>query len=239
MSYDIILQARYNSKRLQGKILYSFGGKTFIEFLIKNLKKIKNVRHIIVASPHGEKNKIFKKISKKNKIKFFSSKKIKENDLLSRYYLCAKKFNSVNIIRITSDCPFINNKIIEKMIAFHSTKKIDFLTNNKPRRLPLGFDCEILSYKILKKIYNLAKLAFDREHVTPYIYKKIFVKKLNNIKILQKNYSKLRLTLDYYDDYIFFKRNKKILEAISKKSNYEYYLKKLLKQKKWNTYFQS
>ena len=125
------------------------------------------------------------------------------------------------------------------MIAFHSTKKMNFLTNNKPQNLPLGFDCEILSYKILKRTYNLAKLDFDREHVTPYIYKKIFVKKINNIKILQKNYSKLRLTLDYYDDYIFFTRNKKILEAISKKTNFEYYLKKLLKQKKWNTYFQS
>lgn len=238
MSYDIILQARYNSKRLPGKVLFSFGEKTYIEFLINNLKKIKKIRYIILASPQDVKNKIFKNIAKKNRIKFFSSNKIKENDLLSRYYFSAKKYNSKNIVRITSDCPFINRRIIEKMISFHLLEKKIFLTNNKPRNIPVGFDCEIMSFKILEKAYNSAKSEFDREHVTPYIYKNLFCKKNNNFKILKRNYSKLRLTLDYYDDYMYFNNNKKILKDISTKINFEYYLEKMLRNKKWTEYYQ-
>ena len=174
MPFDIIIQARFNSTRLPQKILYRFYDKTFLEFLIENLKTIKNVRHIIIASPYGGFNKIFEKISKQNNVKFFSSKKIHVNDLLSRYYYCAKKYKSKNIIRITSDCPFINGRIVEKMISFYKKKKLNFLTNNKPRNIPLGFDCEILSYKLLEQTFKIAKSKFDKEHVTPWIYKNYF-----------------------------------------------------------------
>ncbi|MDB2527510.1 hypothetical protein N9X21_03585 [Candidatus Pelagibacter bacterium] len=230
MPFDIIIQARFNSTRLPQKILYRFYDKTFLEFLIENLKTIKNVRHIIIASPYGGFNKIFEKISKQNNVKFFSSKKINENDLLSRYYYCAKKYKSKNIIRITSDCPFINGRIVEKMISFYKKKKLNFLTNNKPRNIPLGFDCEILSYKLLEQTFKIAKSKFDKEHVTPWIYKNYFSKK-NNLKIYKKDYSKLRLTLDYFQDLIFFYKNHKILKEISTKSNIEYFLKKILKKK--------
>ena len=40
MKFDIILQARYNSKRLPGKMLLKLGNLTVIEFLIKNLKRL-------------------------------------------------------------------------------------------------------------------------------------------------------------------------------------------------------
>ena len=177
MPFDIIIQARFNSTRLPQKILYKFYDKTFLEFLIKNLKKIKNVRHIIIASPYGGLNKIFEKISKRNNVKFFSSKKIEENNLLSRYYYCAKKYKSKNIIRITSDCPFINGIIVKKMILFYKKNKLNFLTNNKPRNIPLGFDCEILSFTLLEQTFKMAKSKFDKEHVTPWIYKNNFFQK--------------------------------------------------------------
>ena len=51
MKFDIILQARYNSKRLPGKMLLKLGNLTVIEFLIKNLKKIKLVNKICLAIP--------------------------------------------------------------------------------------------------------------------------------------------------------------------------------------------
>jgi len=107
---------------------------------------------------------------------------------------------------------------------------LNFLTNNKPRNIPLGFDCEVLSYKLLEQTFKIAKSKFDKEHVTPWIYKNYFSKK-NNLKIYKKNYSKLRLTLDYFQDLIFFYKNHKILKEISTKSNIEYFLKKILKKK--------
>ena len=39
-----------------------------------------------------------------------------ERDVLSRYYYCAKAYKADHIVRITSDCPLIDPKIIDLMI---------------------------------------------------------------------------------------------------------------------------
>ena len=92
MKFDIILQARYNSKRLPGKMLLKLDNSTVIEFLVKNLKKIKLVNKICLAVPDDKFAKIFKKIAKKIRLYFMLPKNIKERDVLSRFYfLCKKK----------------------------------------------------------------------------------------------------------------------------------------------------
>ena len=64
MKFDIIIQARYQSTRLPGKILLNFDGTNFLEFLIKNLKRIKSINRIIIITPKDEYLKIFSEISK-------------------------------------------------------------------------------------------------------------------------------------------------------------------------------
>ena len=63
MKFDIIIQARYQSTRLPGKILLNFDGTNFLEFLIKNLKRIKSINRIIIITPKDEYLKIFSEIS--------------------------------------------------------------------------------------------------------------------------------------------------------------------------------
>ena len=225
MSFDIVIQCRFSSSRFQGKILYDFDNISFLDFLLKNLKKAKKIRNIIIAVPFDKYKSIFELIAKKNKIKIFFSKRINENDVLKRYYFCSKKFKIKNLIRITSDCPFLNPVIVDEMIKYYKRNNLNFLTNNNPRYLPLGFDCEIINFDLIKKMYENTSSPFDKEHVTPWIYKNIFKKK-NNFKIISKDFSKIRLTLDYDTDYIKFKKNIKILKNISTKKNYLKYLKK-------------
>ena len=39
MNFDIIIQCRFGSKRLRGKVLYEFDNGSFLDFLCNNLKK--------------------------------------------------------------------------------------------------------------------------------------------------------------------------------------------------------
>ena len=117
MNFDIITQVRYGSSRLPGKVLLNFDKSNFLIYFILNLKKIKDVNKIILACPNDEYINIFNLIAKKLKIKIFAYKG-SENNVLDRYYMCAKKFSSQNIIRITSDCPFINIHLVKNMINF-------------------------------------------------------------------------------------------------------------------------
>ena len=71
---SVIIQARYNSKRLEGKVLKKIGNKTILEILIE-IKQSKLIDQIIVACPNS---KIIKKLLTfaKKKIKYFLDLKI-------------------------------------------------------------------------------------------------------------------------------------------------------------------
>ena len=114
------------------------------------------------------------------------------------------------------------------MMNHYKKNNLKFLTNNKPRFVPHGFDCEIISFEYLKKYYLFSKSNFDKEHPTQWIYRNIFKKKNESIKLFKSNISKVRLTLDYPSDFHYFLKNIDILSRISKNSNYEYLCKRLL-----------
>ena len=135
-------------------------------------------------------------------------------NVLSRYYECAKKFKVQNIVRITSDCPLNDPKIIDKVIDNYFTKKSDYATNTLPPTFADGMDVEVFSFKILKFAHKNVKTKFDKEHVTPFIRKlKNIVK--TNVRDENDN-SKLRLTVDYYEDYQTIQKFLKNLNSISK-----------------------
>lgn len=225
MNFDLITQVRYASSRLPAKVLLNYDKTNLLTFFILNLKKIKNINRIILACPDDRFVSIFKLIAKKLNVNLFSYDG-NEKNVLERYYMCAKKYSSDNIVRITSDCPFINIEMVKNMINFYKQKKLLFLTNNKPRYVPHGFDCEIIHNSILKKAKFNAKTKLEKEHVTPWIYKNYFKKK-NNIKLLEKDYSKIRITIDTPDDYLFFLQNEQLLKKIATKKNFIKYLDEL------------
>ena len=111
--YHAIIQARMGSRRLPGKSLMKFNNITPLEVLIKRIKKIKNIKLIIIATTKLKKDDIFIKYAKNLKVKIYRGN---NNNVLERYYLAAKFFNSKNIIRLTADCPFIDQFTLTKMI---------------------------------------------------------------------------------------------------------------------------
>ncbi len=225
-----IVQARIASTRLPAKIFLQGCGKSLIDHLIERLECSKKISKIIVATT---------KINKHNFLKSYFSKKVKnifygsEKNVLERYYKCAKKYNSEIIIRITSDCPLMDYRIIDKMIKHFKDNNCDYLSNTHPRHYPIGFDVEIFKISALKRAYFMASRSFDKEHVTPFIWKNPKTFKLLNFKPSKiiKNHKKLRLTLDYLDDYILILTIFTHLYKIDKKFSLNKILKFLNKYK--------
>lgn len=194
-----IIQARVNSKRLPKKVLKNLdNSKNVLEFVIDQVKQSKKIDKIVIATTTKVDDDIITMISKKNNCDYFRGK---ENDVLDRYYNCANFFNFDSIVRITSDCPLIDPQIIDKVIEKFESEDYDYVTNIFPRTFPKGLDVEIFSFKILEKIWKIAKLPSEREHVTQFI--------LNNNKFrignIKHNYdlSNLRWTLDQKEDFEF------------------------------------
>ena len=245
-----IIQARIGSKRLRGKVLKKIKGKESILILLNRISKSKRIKKIIVAIPKSAENKKLKKLLIKNNYLVFEGN---QNDVLNRYYECAKKFSAEHILRVTGDCPLIDSKIIDKAIKIYNQKNYDYVSNVENRTYPDGMDVEIFSFKILEKANNLNLSISDREHVTKYFLRSDKIKKKNFLN--NHDFSNIRITLDTIYDYKlikkifnnfksfsfnlndiinFYFKNKKVFNELNKKSE-QINLNRLSKgQKTWN-----
>ena len=231
------------SKRLPGKSLMKFNNITPLEVLVKRIKKIKSIKLIIIATTKLKKDDIFIKYAKNLKVKIYRGN---NNNVLERYYLAAKFFNSKNIIRLTADCPFIDQFTLTKMIRLFSKNKYDYMSNTYPMpcTFPDGSDIEIFNFESLKKSRLEAFLPSDKEHVTKYFWKSKKFKcfRLDNVIDL----SKYRYTIDIVEDFNLFKsiikkyKNflnldmKKIIKFIDQNPNLIKYQKKIKRNFGWD-----
>ncbi len=206
-----IVQARVGSSRLPGKVLKKINKKETILILLKRLSKSKKIHDMIVAIPKKKKDDQLYRILIKNNYKVFRGD---ENNVLKRYYNCAKKFDLKNILRITGDNPLVDPMLVDKIVGIYQKKNFDYVSNIEKRTFPKGLDVEVFSFDALKIAYFNAKNKFDREHVTPYLRKKKF-KRYNHVN--KKDFSNIRVTLDTMNDFYLIK---KIYSLIGKKFIY-------------------
>ena len=139
-----IIQAREDSSRLPNKVLKKIvNNENSISLIIKRLNKSKYIKKIIVAVPN--KSKKFDYLKKKFKnIELFKGKK---HNVLDRYYKAAFFFNITTIVRITSDCPLIDYKLLDK-------KNIMFIKEN-------GFKVYPWTVNDMDKFNSLIEMGVD------------------------------------------------------------------------------
>jgi len=143
---SIIIQARSNSVRFPSKVLKKINNITIIEIIIRRLKKCKYVKKIVVATSNSKKNKKFINFLKQKKINFFIGS---DQNVLERFYLCAKKIKASTIVRITGDSPLIDPELVDQMIKKFKNNKVDYLSNTNPMTYPDGQDIEIFKFKTI------------------------------------------------------------------------------------------
>ena len=192
-----ILQARTKSSRLPQKVLRKIKDKTLLELYVNRVKESRLIDKIVIATTTEPEDSVIEDIAKKLKINCFRGS---ENDLLDRYYQCAKKYKANIIVRLCSDDPFVDYKVVDRAVQIFKDNQVDFVTNHFEPTYPEGLDIEVYSIDALKKSWKEAKLLSEREHVFPYVQNN-----QNQFKIINftqdKDYSHLRWTIDYECDY--------------------------------------
>jgi spore coat polysaccharide biosynthesis protein SpsF len=194
-----IIQARIGSTRLPGKVLLNLGDRTVIENIIERLKKLFPIKIIVATTNLVEDDQIDRLVKSIDNVSIYRGS---TDNVLSRYLSSAKKHNLDVIIRITADCPLIDPYLIREGLKIFESNQYDIVTNASPRleerTYPRGLDYEIFSYQYLFDLSKLKLTDYDKEHVTPIIYKnsnRVYV-----TKSITDN-SDIRITLDTYDDY--------------------------------------
>ncbi|MEM2160701.1 MAG: glycosyltransferase family protein [Candidatus Nitrosotenuis sp.] len=192
-----IIQARMGSSRLPGKVMKKIDDDYLLDYVIKQLRSSKKIQKIIVATTNLLEDDVICDHLKPQKIDFFRGS---SEDVLDRYYQCAKQYRVDVIVRITADNPLIDPNIVDLIINKYENQKCDLATNTITRTFPYGTEVEVFSFNSLKKAWEQAKKPSEREHVTPFIRdpKNGFV--LSNIEYDNGNLSHIRYTVDRIED---------------------------------------
>ena len=210
MVLGCIVQARMGSSRLPGKVLSEIDGNNpILYYVITQLQECKSLDEIVIATTILEEDeKIVKYVENMGLPCFRGS----PNDVLDRYYQCAKKFNFSNIVRVTADCPLIDPTLVDQVIQKFFSEPCDYSTNSLPKTFPQGTETEIFSFAALENAWENAKKPSEREHVTSYIKNNKNFKK-SNVRN-SKDLSDFRWTVDRIED---LKLVKELVSRIKKR----------------------
>jgi spore coat polysaccharide biosynthesis protein SpsF len=201
------VQARMSSSRLPKKVLLPILGEPLLFRMIERLKQVKRPVEIVVATSTSAEDNEIELFCDKENIKCYRGEL---NNLLDRHYQVGLLTNADAVVKIPSDCPLIDPKIVDRLLDFYDANadKFDFVSNLHPATYPDGNDVEIMSMSCLKKAWEEANRPLELEHTTPYIWENPEKFKMANLTWeAGLDYSMShRLTIDYHEDYLFIKR---------------------------------
>ena len=195
-----IIQARLGSTRTPGKTMKLIGNKPLLEYSVERTRLARYIDKVIVATTTSDKDHLISEWCKEKGIDSFRGS---EDDVLDRYFQTASHFKADIIVRVTSDCPFVDPQIVDLLILSLKVFGADYASNRiKNRSWPHGLDVEVFTFNALKTAWKNGKEKREREHVTPYImgHPELF----KHIEVpLEEDLSHYRLTVDYPEDLEF------------------------------------
>ncbi|KAA9346203.1 acylneuraminate cytidylyltransferase [Adhaeribacter soli] len=186
------------STRLPGKVLKAIGGKSVLHYHLERLKQ--SGFPVYIATTTNASDDPVIEFCKAQDIAYYRGD---EQNVLSRYYGCAKENELDIVVRVTSDCPLIAPELVKNGIEIYLKTRNPslYLSNALERTFPRGFDFEIFSYALLERAFFEATRPEDLEHVTPYIHQN----RTGDIQFYHylhsEDKSNYRITLDTPEDF--------------------------------------
>jgi spore coat polysaccharide biosynthesis protein SpsF (cytidylyltransferase family) len=206
MNIGAIIQARMTSTRLPGKVLLDIKGIPTIYYLFEQLKQVQKLDKIILATTTNKNDDSLAAYAAKQGVRYFRGS---EQDVLERFYMAARHYKILHVMRVTGDCPLLDPEICDRVISTYLNKRVDFVHTGPT--FAEGLDCEIFSFQALEEAYHNAKLKSEREHVTLYLHN--HAKNFTTVTLENEtDDGKYRFTLDEPED---FQVIKAIIEGLS------------------------
>lgn len=156
------------STRLPGKVLADVGGIPSLALLLRRVARLGGV-HVVVATSITPRDDAVVALARDEDVDVVRGP---EDDVLERFALAARRYPCDAVIRLTADCPLSDPKVIEAGLALFGRTDADYVSNTLVRTYPDGLDVEIMSVGALERAAVEARDPVEREHVTPFIYRR-------------------------------------------------------------------
>lgn len=200
MRFAVIVQARLGSSRLPGKVLAPLGARTALARCLSRCAAIPSVDVVVAAIPETPDNDPLALEAAACGAMVFRGD---ERDVLARYASAARAVNADVVMRVTSDCPFIDPLLCGHVRDLLDETGADYACNNAPPRFPHGLDCDVFPASHLHRAHETATAPYDREHVTPWLRR---TPGLHRAALVGPGgaLARMRWTLDHGEDLRFF-----------------------------------
>ena len=160
-----IIQARMGSKRLPGKALLPlWENKTVLEIIVARVCAAKTVDEVVIATTTNKADLLIADTYINKIARYYPKAKLfrgDEDDVLQRVYDTAVSFFADIIIDITADCPLVDPRHIDKIVAEFMTHTTDYYSNVVKRTWPDGLDIQVYSIKSLILIIRSEKYSLQ------------------------------------------------------------------------------
>lgn len=162
-----ILQARTGSTRLPRKVLTDLLGKPMIERQIERLRRCRTIDGIVLATTDRSEDRPLLELAERLGLVAFAGSL---HDVLDRYTQAARRHGAATVVRVTGDCPLLDPAIVDATVSLFLSGGLDYASTGA--MFPDGLDTEAFSAAALETAWREARLASEREHVTPFIWKR-------------------------------------------------------------------
>jgi spore coat polysaccharide biosynthesis protein SpsF len=184
------------SSRLPGKVLTDIGGRSMLERVASRAARARLLDAVVVATTTDVRDDAVVRECERIGVPSFRGS---ENDVLDRYYGAARAFDAGTVVRITSDCPLIDPKLVDRVVGELASQRADYASNTLVLSYPRGLDAEAFPMASLATAWEEATESYERVHVTPFLYRRPERFKLVNVACAE-DASSLRWTVDTQAD---------------------------------------
>jgi spore coat polysaccharide biosynthesis protein SpsF len=196
-----ILQARMTSSRLPGKVMAPVLGEPMIGRQVERLRRARRIDMLMVATSVDPSDDPLAAYCEGLGLAVYRGPL---DDVLERYRGALERLPGAQaVVRLTADCPLTDPELIDKVIDHHFEAGADYTSNTLgTRTYPHGLDAEVIRPEVLVQAADLAADPYEREHVTPYIYRRPETYRLAGVA-RHESLAALRWTVDMPEDMAF------------------------------------
>ena len=196
MNYDIFLLVRLSSSRLPNKAMKKINNKHIIEYLINRLEQTKKTRNLIICTTDQKSDDPLISFLEEKNIKYFRGS---EHDILIRLQDAAISYQSDFMVVVDGDDIYTDPYFVDRIIDEYEKTNADFITSDGfPHGfIPVGIARNALEKVCKIKVSSNTETGYREFFTQTNLFNCTYIKPEEDMKFNKK----LRLTLDYEEDY--------------------------------------
>lgn len=197
-----VLQARLSSSRLPGKVLEPVLDEPMIGRQVERIRRAKRIDHLVVATSDEPSDDPLARYCSEAGI---DCQRGSLTDVLGRFAMVAERYHPEQVMRLTADCPLTEASLLDRVVEQHLAQGNDYTSNVHDRSFPDGLDVELFSAQVLMRAQAQVRSDFEREHVTPWMYRTGPALKRGAV-LDSVNRAGERWVVDHPEDLVFVRR---------------------------------